>query len=146
MAEGAFRAAAIRHGFECGVDSAGTAAYHIGSAPDPRAIATAAAHGVMIEGQLARQITAQDFHRFSHVIALDRANLEGIKARCPRDGSAEISLLLDWVEGYQGRGVPDPYYGNEADFLAAWTLIARATDALAQRLAAAATITRMPDT
>jgi protein-tyrosine-phosphatase len=31
--------------------------------------------------------------------------------------------------------VPDPYYGDEADFLAAWDLIARATDAIARRLA-----------
>ena len=41
MAEGAFRAAAARAGLECDVDSAGTAAYHIGHPPDPRAIATA---------------------------------------------------------------------------------------------------------
>lgn len=138
MAEGAFRAAAIRHGFECSVDSAGTANYHIGHAPDPRAIAAASAHGVAIGGQQARQLEGQDFHRFSHIIALDTANLEGIKARRPRDGAAEVSLLLDWLDGHQGKGVPDPYYGDDADFLATWTLIARATDAMASRMASLA--------
>lgn len=143
MAEGAFREAAGRHGIECSIDSAGTAAYHIGNAPDPRAIA-AAAHGVMIGGQQARQIEAQDFHRFSHIIALDKANLAGITARRPRDGSAEVTLLLDWLDGHQGQGVPDPYYGDEAGFLAAWDLIARATDAVASRLAYVASLAETP--
>jgi protein-tyrosine phosphatase len=135
MAEGAFREAAIRHGFDCVVDSAGTADYHTGSAPDPRAIAAARGHGVAIGGQLARQIELQDFYRFSHIIAMDRANLEGIKARCPRNATADVTLLLDWLDGHQGEGVPDPYYGDEEGFLVAWELIARATDAVAARLA-----------
>ncbi|MFN3989410.1 MAG: low molecular weight protein-tyrosine-phosphatase [Erythrobacter sp.] len=144
MAEGAFRQAAARHAIACTVDSAGTAAYHVGEPPDPRASAAAAAHGVMIGGQRARQIEPQDFRRFSHIIALDKANLAGIMARRPRDGSAQVSLLLDWLDGHQGAGVPDPYYGDEADFLAAWDLIARATDALASRLAYLASLPETP--
>lgn len=134
----------MRHGFECTVDSAGTAGYHVGEAPDPRAIAAAAAHGVAIGGQLARQLEAQDFHRFSHIIALDKANLEGIKARRPRDGSAEVTLLLDWLDGHQGEGVPDPYYGDEAGFLSTWELIAEATDAMAGRMAYLASLAAAP--
>jgi len=144
MAEGAFREAMVRHGIDCLVDSAGTAAYHVGSPPDPRAIATARGHGIDITGQRGRQIGLQDFHRFTHIIALDRANLEGIKARRPRHASAEISLLLDWLDGHQGEGVPDPYHGGDADFLAAWELIERATDAVASRLAHFASIAQSP--
>ncbi len=144
MAEGAFREAAIRRGIECEVDSAGTAGYHVGSAPDPRAIAAAAEHGIAIGGQLARQLDVQDFYRFSHIVALDKANLEGIRARRPRDGSAEVTLLLDWLDGYQGQGVPDPYYGDEADFRAAWDLIARAADAMASRMAYLASLAATP--
>jgi protein-tyrosine phosphatase len=135
MAEGAFRDAIARHGIACLVDSAGTAAYHVGSPPDSRAIATARDYGIDISGQRGRQLAYGDFDRFSHIIALDKANLEGIKARRPRACSAEVTLMLDWLDGYQGQGVPDPYYGDEADFLAAWDLIARATDAIARRLA-----------
>ncbi|MFN4039322.1 MAG: low molecular weight protein-tyrosine-phosphatase [Erythrobacter sp.] len=144
MAEGAFRAAAMRYGVECIVDSAGTASYHTGSAPDPRAIATAAAHGIAIERQVARLIEPQDFRQFSYIVALDRANLEGIRARRPRDAHAEVTLLLDWLDGYQGQGVPDPYYGDDADFLSAWQMIARATDAMANRLAYLASTTESP--
>ena len=144
MAEGAFREAANRHGFECTIDSAGTANYHIGAAPDPRAIAVAAAKGVSIGGQLARQLEVQDFHRFRHIVALVKPNLEGIKAHRPRDGMAEVSLLLDWLDGHQGEGVPDPYYGDDAAFHAAWDLIAAATDAMARRMAELAAVAATP--
>lgn len=123
MAEGAFRAAAKRNGLDCIVDSAGTASYHIGDPPDPRAIATARAHGVEIGGQSARQIALKDFYRFNHIIALDSANLEGIKARAPRDGTASISMLFDAVEGRAGHPVPDPYHGTADDFASAWAAI-----------------------
>jgi protein-tyrosine phosphatase len=140
MAEGAFRAAAIRGGLACDVDSAGTASYHVGSPPDPRAIAVASAHGVAISAQAARQIERDDFYRFSHIIALDRANLEGVKARAPRDVTARLSLLFDAVEGRAGEPVPDPYYGTEEDFVRVWGLINEGTEArVAQLLAKGAT-------
>lgn len=133
MAEGAFRAAASRRGLDCTVDSAGTASYHIGNPPDPRAIAVARANGVEIGGQSARQIDRNDFYTFSHIIALDRANLEGLRARAPRDATAKVALLLDVVEGRRGEAVADPYYGDAADFEAAWQVITEGVEALVAR-------------
>lgn len=130
MAEGVFRAAAIRAGLDCVVDSAGTASYHIGQQPDPRAIAAASARGIDISGQAARQIERQDFFRFSHIIALDRANLEGLRARAPRDATAKVALLLDAVDGRRGEPVADPYYGKAADFETALHLIEEGIEAL----------------
>lgn len=123
MAEGAFRAAARERGLACHVDSAGTASYHVGHQPDPRAIAIAGLNGIDIAGQAARQIDRDDFYRFSHIIALDRANLEGVRAKAPRDGTARLAMLLDAVEGRRGEPVADPYYGDAAAFAAAWSLI-----------------------
>jgi len=136
MAEGAFRAAAIRGGLACDVDSAGTASYHVGSAPDSRAIAVAHAHGITISGQAARQIERDDFYRFSHIVALDRANLEGVKARAPRDATAHLSMLFDAVEGRAGEAVPDPYYGTEEDFARVWALINEGVEGLVAQLLA----------
>ena len=133
MAEGAFRAAASRSGLDCTVDSAGTAAYHIGNPPDPRAIAVARANGVEIAGQAARQIERSDFYTFSHIIALDRANLEGLSCRAPRDGTAKVALLLDAVDGRRGEVVADPYYGDAAAFEAAWHEINQGVEALVAR-------------
>lgn len=134
MAEGAFRAAAQRSGLACHVDSAGTASYHIGNRPDPRAIATASSHGIDISGQSARQIAHADFYAFTHIIALDRANLEGVRARAPRDGSARLALLLDAVEGRAGEPVRDPYHGDAAAFEAAWRVINLGVEAWVERL------------
>lgn len=133
MAEGAFRAAALRSGLECTVDSAGTASYHLGHPPDPRAIAIARANGVEIAGRSARQIERDDFFRFSHIIALDRANIEALRSRTPRHATAKISLLLDAVEGRRGEPVADPYYGDAAAFEATWRVINHATEALGAR-------------
>lgn len=134
MAEGAFRVAAQERGLAVLVDSAGTASYHLGQKPDPRAIAAARANGIDIAGQAARQIERDDFYRFTHIIAMDRANLEGLRSKAPRDGTARLAMLLDAVEGRRGEPVADPYYGDAAAFEAAWQVISRGTQAWADKL------------
>jgi len=136
MAEGAMRDAARKAGLDIIVASAGTANYHIGNAPDPRAIATARAHGVDIGGLIGRQLSENDFFTFTHIIALDKANIAGIKARAPRQGKAQVELLLDVLNHRKGEAVPDPYYGDDADFEACWNTIAEAVDALVARFVA----------
>lgn len=131
MAEGAFRAAASQIGLAASVDSVGTAAYHIGEAPDPRAIAIAKRNGVDISSARGRQLAEEDFNRFTHIYALDTANMAGIKARTPRSNEARVSLLLDAVEQEKGQSVADPYYGDEGDFEMCWTQIEDATRQLA---------------
>jgi protein-tyrosine phosphatase len=134
MAEGAFRAAAQKRGLACHVDSAGTASYHLGHQPDSRAIAVASQNGIDIAGQSARQIERDDFYRFTHIIALDRANLEGLREKAPRDGTARLAMLLDAVDGRRGEPVADPYYGDAAAFEAAWSVINTGVAAWADRL------------
>lgn len=134
MAEGAFRAAANDKGLAAHVDSAGTASYHLGHPPDQRAIAVARGHGIDIAGQSARQIERDDFYRFTHIIALDRANLEGVRAKAPRNGIARLAMLMDAVEGRQGEPVPDPYYGDLAAFERAWSMINLGVNAWVERL------------
>ena len=135
MAEGALRAAAVKAGIEVKVDSVGTANYHIGEGPDPRAIATAARHGIDIAGLLGRQLSEADFDRFTHIFAMDKANMAGIKARAPRHSTAQIALLLDILPGRKDEPVPDPYYGDDEDFLACWETINEAVAALVRRFA-----------
>lgn len=134
MAEGAFRAAAQERGLAVTVDSAGTASYHVGHQPDPRAIMVARNHGIDIAGQSARQIERDDFYRFRHIIALDRANLEGIRSKAPRDGTASLAMLMDAVDGRRGEPVADPYYGDTAAFEAAWRVISLGVNAWVERL------------
>lgn len=134
MAEGAFRALARERGLICQIDSAGTASYHVGHQPDPRAVAVAGQNGIDITGQNARQIDKDDFYRFTHIIAMDRANLETLRTKAPRDGTARLAMLLDAVEGRRGEPVADPYYGDAAAFEAAWSVINTGVSAWADRL------------
>jgi protein-tyrosine phosphatase len=135
LAEAAFRREAERLGLDVEVDSAGTGDWHVGAPPDSRAIAAAARNGADIEEQRARQVSAADFRRFDHIIALDRRNLADLRRMQPADGTARLSLLLDFVEGREGQAVADPYHGEEADFDAAWADAAAGAAALARRIA-----------
>jgi protein-tyrosine phosphatase len=134
MAEGAFRAAALSRGLAVRVDSAGTASYHLGHEPDSRAITVARHHGIDIAGQSARQIDRDDFYSFTHIIAMDRANLESLRSKAPRDATARLAMLLDAVEGRRGEPVADPYYGDAAAFEAAWQVISRGVEAWVDKL------------
>lgn len=130
LAEAAFHKAADDAGFKAEADSAGTAAYHIGMAPDPRSIAEAARHGVDISRYAARQITNTDYITFTHIFALDQENLRDIRQRAPHEATALIGLLLDVVPRRSNESVADPYYGSAQDFAATW----RDVDAAAQSL------------
>ncbi len=134
MAEGALRAAAERAGLDILIDSCGTASYHIGNSPDPRAIATAAKNGVDISHLSARQLTEEDFWNYTHIFALDTANLAGIRGRQPRGSSAEVAMLLDVIPGREGETVMDPYYGDDGGFDVTWDDVSAAADAIVSNL------------
>jgi protein-tyrosine phosphatase len=137
LAEAAFRAVAQREALDVTIDSAGTGDWHVGGPPDRRAQALAKRYGIDIAGYRARQVTREDFAQFSHIIALDEKNLAALRAMRPSDARAEISLLLDHVEGRAGEAVADPYFGDDAGFEITWTDVTAGAEALALRLLAA---------
>jgi protein-tyrosine phosphatase len=136
LAEAAFRLEAEHRNLEVEIDSAGTGDWHVGHPPDRRAQATARRHGVDIGSYRARQVTPEDFRRFTHVVALDRDNLAALRALRPSDGTAELSLLLDAVEGRRGEAVADPYYGDDAGFEVTWSDAVAGAKGLADRIEA----------
>lgn len=120
LAEAALRAEAARAGLTLTVDSAGTGGWHAGDPRDPRARREALRHGIDIAEYRARQVEARDFHRFTHIFALDPDNLRDLRRIRPADGTAQLALLMAMVEGRQGSGVADPYYGDDAAFAVTW--------------------------
>ncbi len=135
LAEATFRREVKRMGIDAEIDSAGTGYWHIGEAPDRRARAVAQRYGIDISTYRARQVSQDDFHRFSHIVALDPENLAVLHALKPKDGTASISLLLDHVHGRKGEAVADPYYGGEEDFEVTWADVTVGAQALARHLA-----------
>lgn len=134
LAEAAFRREIARRGLTIRIDSAGTGGWHAGHPPDPRAQRIARQKGVEIGGYRARQVVSSDFRSFSHILALDSRNLSDLKALQPSDATAKMGLLLDHVRGREGQSVADPYYGDEAGFLATWDEVSLAAEGLARTL------------
>ena len=116
------------------VDSAGTHGYHIGEPPDARAIQAAAARGYDIAGQRARAIGPTDFDRFDLILGLDRGHLRLLTQAAPAAGQDRVGLLMDYAPRLGTRDVPDPYYGDIADFERALDLIEAAVDGLIEAL------------
>ena len=134
LAEAAFRLAADMAGLDAIADSAGTGDWHVGEPPDPRACATARHHGCQITHYAARQVESADFSRFTHIYALDHANLAALTDIAPPGHTAELSLLLDVVAGREGQGVADPYFGDAAGFEVTWADVTLAAEALVAKL------------
>lgn len=115
------------------IDSAGTAAYHIGKAPDARAMAAAKARGYSMEQLRARQVKVDDFHHFDYILAMDFANQGDLQELQPNDSRAHLSLMLDGVATDLNE-VPDPYYGGDAGFETVLDLLEQASDQLIETI------------
>jgi protein-tyrosine phosphatase len=134
-AEGVLRARLAEAGLDqkVRVDSAGTGSSHVGQAPDPRAIACAARHGIDLSGLRARRLTLEDYDEFDLILCADRSILHEARIRKPRTAHAEVELLLEWA-GVGKKDVPDPYYGGARDFEQAYRLIEQGVAGIVARL------------
>ncbi|MGB0443910.1 MAG: low molecular weight protein-tyrosine-phosphatase [Flavobacteriaceae bacterium] len=121
LAEGVFRHLAEGQNFM--VDSAGTANYHTGAAPDHRSIAVAAKNGIDISNQKARQLTYNDIEVFDHILVMDEQNLLDTIALCTSKDQRKKIELLTAASGHNATHVPDPYYGDEQNFDAVFNLV-----------------------
>lgn len=135
-AEGVFRhvveQAGVSEGFT--IESAGTHAYHIGNAPDHRAVAAAAAREISMHGLKARKVSVEDFAAFDHIIAMDRDNLDILLDMQPEESRARLSLMLDHAPSREGQEVPDPYYGGTQGFEHVLDLVSEAAQGLLESL------------
>ncbi|WP_010517996.1 low molecular weight protein-tyrosine-phosphatase [Croceivirga radicis] len=116
------------------VDSAGTAGYHIGNAPDPRSIAVAKAHGLDISKQRCRKFQTEDFTCFDRIYVMDKSNYANVLAKATSvEDKQKVRLLLSEIDGKTNE-VPDPYYGGDDGFEKVYQLINKACDTIAQQL------------
>jgi protein-tyrosine phosphatase len=98
------------------VDSAGTAAYHVGELPDERSRAAARRRGIELTHR-ARQFTRADLDRFDLVVAMDGQNLERLQQIAGMRTKPPIVLLRSFdPAAAAGAEVPDPWSGGAAGF------------------------------
>lgn len=116
VAEAAIREAAEQAGLDVEVDSAGTGAWHVGNPPDTRMVAAGADEGLEVGGR-ARKVAPSDLSSFDLVVAMDRENLDDLRAiAASTPSTATIRLLREFDPDADGVEVPDPYYGGDDGF------------------------------
>lgn len=129
------RREAAEHGFEA--DSAGTHAYHVGSAPDARTIAAARRRGIDMSKLRARIVEAEDFERFDLLLAMDEQNYRHLLDMAPPERRDRVRLFLEFAPAQERREVPDPYYGGPTGFEDVLDLVEEAARGLLAELTAA---------
>lgn len=125
MAEGLMRHQLLSQGINARVDSAGTSRNHTGEAPDRRAIRCMQSHGIDIGGLRARQVVPADLLAFDFIFAMDRANLSYLRALPGAEAHKGIYLMREVVSGANA-DVPDPWYGQPADFETVYHMLQQA--------------------
>jgi protein-tyrosine phosphatase len=109
------------------VDSAGTAAYHVGNPPDQRSIAVAQQFGIDISQQRARQFKKDDFNNFDLIFVMDQNNYNDVVELATPAQRRKVHLLR------KNNEVPDPYYGDASAFEAVFHLIDTACETLVKQ-------------
>src|ERR1700758_4355824 len=89
------------------VDSAGTAGYHIGEAPDHRTIKNAKKNGVDLSKLKARKFSAADFDNFDMIYVMDESNYGNVISMSKNPAHhKKVDYLLN--VSHPGKNLPVP--------------------------------------
>ncbi len=136
IAEETFRRAVkmrnLQREIQC--DSAATHAYHIGDLPDKRTRQNAESHGLTLTHKC-RKLHGEDFSVFDYIVAMDHHNMENIQSISNRslgisqtDETCFLYRKFDNPKGSKILEVPDPYYGETADFEEVYQIVSRCAE------------------
>jgi protein-tyrosine phosphatase len=135
IAEELFRDACNQLHMHVEVDSAGTANYHIGKAPDRRMIETAAKFGHDISSLKARQFKSADFELFDLIFAMDEDNYNDILRLARNDEQKKkVYRFQEFANIDEPNYVPDPYYGTMKDFEHTFNVVKQSAQLIAEKL------------
>ena len=117
------------------VDSAGTAAYHIGKQPDIRSIEIANKYTIDLNQQRARQFSRADFDKFDIIYAMDTNNYAHLISLASTETERnKIRMILNEINPNTYQSVPDPYYGGENGFQDIYNMLDKACDKIIQNI------------
>lgn len=112
------------------IDSAGTAAYHVGKKADERSRKVAMQRGINMEDLRARKVDFGDLIEFDYILAMDEANYADLMDLALPEHKPKIKLFLDFAEDYTEKAVPDPYYGGPSGFDEVFDMVTSASKGL----------------
>jgi len=117
------------------VDSAGTAAYHIGELPDTRSIEIAKKYNIDLTPQRARQFSRADFDEFDVIYAMDTNNYAHLISLAEtKEERDKVRIILNEINPLACESVPDPYYGGENGFQNVYDMLDKACGKIVQNI------------
>jgi protein-tyrosine phosphatase len=135
LAEGIMKEKARKYNLDLEVDSAGTAAYHVGESPDPRSQQIAMKYGIDLSDQRARKFQTEDFDRFDLIYAMDHSNYSDIVAKARNNNDLDkVNLILNVTHPGKNKQVPDPYYGGKDGFENVYRMLDDACEMIACKI------------
>jgi len=112
------------------IDSAGTAAFHIGKSPDERSTQVAKGRGIEMKDLRARKVDFGDFIVYDYILAMDESNYSNLRDLALPEHFDKISMFLEFAENWSDREVPDPYYGGPEGFDRVFDMVTDASQGL----------------
>ena len=135
MAEGIVRDEFTKHGIDIQVDSAGTAAYHVGERADARGQAELAKHGIDISDERAMKLSPYHLEEYDMIYAMDRSNYSDILALCKDDEERKkVDMFMNLSQPGKFISVPDPYYGGDKGFANVYEMLKESAEKLVENL------------
>ena len=135
LAEGILNHKFKQIGLSSHVDSAGTAAYHVGERPDARSQDIALKHGIDISDQRARRFRIEDFDHFDAIYVMDSYNYSDILAMARSKQDVEkVHMIMNLLYPEGNKQVPDPYYGGKDGFLNVFKMLDSACDVIVNKI------------
>ncbi|WP_142783163.1 low molecular weight protein-tyrosine-phosphatase [Changchengzhania lutea] len=117
------------------IDSAGTANYHTGNAPDKRSIAVAKKYGIDISTLKGRQFNTLDFDAFDIIYVMDQSNYNNVVSLARNeDDKNKVKFILNATYPNQNHSLPDPYHGGDEGFENIYKLLDEACAKIANQL------------
>jgi protein-tyrosine phosphatase len=118
-----------------GVSSAGTGPWHEGEPMDPRAREALAAAGYTDHGHIAHQFDPSSAGDLDLAVALDRRHRQTLESLAGHRLDGRLTLLRSFDATAGGAvDVPDPYYGDTAEFAGCLRMIEAGCGGLAAAL------------
>ena len=116
------------------IDSAGTAAYHVGEPANSKSQFTANQYGVKLPSR-ARQFEYADFEDFDLILPMDSSNMYNLKTMDRKTRfSDKLFMMRDFDPQPEDGNVPDPYYGGMQGFENVYQILERSCEALLDQL------------
>ena len=117
------------------VDSAGTAAYHVGKQADIRSIDIAEKYDIDLRKQRARQFSRADFDEFDVIYAMDTNNYAHLISLASSETERnKIIMILNEINPNSYQSVPDPYYGGKNGFQEVYNMLDKACEKIIENI------------